>query len=60
MEQLEIFNFFLKLYKEEKLQRNIDQKAYQIEMSKEFKKNYKKLSRRMLYQKTDKSSNSNE
>ena len=50
----------MKLYKEEKLQRNIDQKAYQIEMSNEFKKNYKKLSRKMLYQKTDKSSNSNE
>ena len=43
MEQLEIFNIFMKLYKEEKQLRNIDQKAYTIEMSKEFKKYYREL-----------------
>jgi hypothetical protein len=45
-EQLEIFNLFIKLYKDEKLQRNIDQKLYNIEMSEDFKKKYNDL----LYQ----------
>ena len=45
-EQLEIFNLFIKLYKDEKLQRNIDQKLYNIEMSEDLKKKYNDL----LYQ----------
>lgn len=57
MEQLEIFNLFMKLYKEEKLQRNIDQKAYIMEMSKDFKKKYKELELEMIKNKEDKSSN---
>ena len=56
IEQLEIFNLFMKLYKEEKYQRNIDLKAYQIEMSDEFKKHYKELERKMIEDKDDKSS----
>ena len=56
VEQLEIFNLFMKLYKEEKYQRNIDLKAYQIEMSDEFKKHYKELERKMIEDKDDKSS----
>ena len=48
IEQLEIFNLFIKLYKEEKMQRNIDQKAYQIEMSDEFKMHYKKMERDLI------------
>ena len=42
-EQLEIFNLFMKLYKEEKIQRNIDQKIYMIEMSEEFKQKFKEI-----------------
>ena len=48
IEQLEIFNLFIKLYKEEKMQRNIDQKAYQIEMSDEFKMHYKEMERDLI------------
>ena len=36
MEQLDIFNLFMKLYKEERIQRDIAQKAYMVEMSDEF------------------------
>ena len=43
MEQLDIFNLFMKLYKEERIQRDIAQKAYMVEMSDEFKKNYHRL-----------------
>lgn len=42
-EQLEIFNLFMKLYKEEKIQRNIDKKIYMIEMSEEFKQKFKEI-----------------
>ena len=55
MEQLEIFNLFMKLYKEEKMQRNIDQKTYMIEMSDEFKKKFLEIEKEELY-KNDKSS----
>ena len=60
MDQLEIINLFIKLYKEEKIQRNIDQKAYMIEMSKEFKKKYKELEQEMIKIEEDKSSNISE
>ena len=33
----------MKLYKEEKIQRNIDQKIYMIEMSEEFKQKFKEI-----------------
>ena len=60
MEQLEIFNLFLKLYKEERLQRNIEQKAYAIEMSKEFKRKYEELEKEMIEKKQEKSSNNSQ
>jgi len=53
MEQLEIFNLFIKLYKEEKIQRNIDHKEYIIEMSKDFKKKYKELQQEIIDDKED-------
>ena len=56
MEQLEIFNLFMKLYKEEKLQRNIDQKAYQIEMSKVFRNNFERLEKELMDKKDEASS----
>ena len=56
MEQLEIFNLFMKLYKEEKQLRNIDQKAYTIEMSEEFKKYYRELENDLIGDNIDKNS----
>ena len=56
MEQLEIFNLFIKLYKDEKIQRNFDQKEYMVEMSKEFRKKYEELEQELIENKEYKSS----